>query len=253
MDLEFTDDQLGLRDAARSVLADACPPSLVRAVFEGTGTADDLWVTLRGLDWPALGIATEHGGLGEGFLEVGIVVEELGRVVAPGPFLATVTQFAAAVAACGSSFRLADVALGQCTGSLAIAEDGRWDPALIRCAAVADGDGWRLTGTKTHVVDGATATVSGRVGSLEAPVEVTDAVRPGVVSLPHGWGHDRDGGRNQCHDSSAPCSGRVPRRWPRCSSGPGSSRPRRTPTGSRRSRPRVTRTRLPAIRKPDRC
>ncbi|MEZ5183220.1 MAG: acyl-CoA dehydrogenase family protein [Acidimicrobiales bacterium] len=157
MDLEFTDDQLGLRDAARSVLADACPPSLVRAVFEGTGTADELWVTLRGLDWPALGIAAEHGGLGEGFLEVGIVVEELGRVVAPGPFLATVTQFAPAVAACGSSFRLADVALGRCTGSLAIAEDGRWDPAAVACAAAADGDGWRLTGAKTHVVDGATA------------------------------------------------------------------------------------------------
>ncbi|NQY55516.1 MAG: molybdopterin-dependent oxidoreductase [Ilumatobacteraceae bacterium] len=40
------------------------------------------------------------------------------------------------------------------------------------------------------VVDGAAATVSSRVGSVVAPVEVTDAIRPGVVSLPHGWGHD---------------------------------------------------------------
>jgi anaerobic selenocysteine-containing dehydrogenase len=45
------------------------------------------------------------------------------------------------------------------------------------------------------VVHGDTATVTGRVGSLAAPVEVTDAVRPGVVSLPHGWGHDGDGVR----------------------------------------------------------
>ena len=39
------------------------------------------------------------------------------------------------------------------------------------------------------------ARVSGRAGSVEAPVEVTDAIRPGVVSLPHGWGHDADGAR----------------------------------------------------------
>ena len=45
------------------------------------------------------------------------------------------------------------------------------------------------------LVDGANATVTGRVGTLEAPVEVTDAIRPGVVSLPHGWGHDVAGTR----------------------------------------------------------
>lgn len=45
------------------------------------------------------------------------------------------------------------------------------------------------------LVDGGVACLSGRVGSLEAPVEVTDAVRPGVVSLPHGWGHDATGAR----------------------------------------------------------
>ncbi|MCU1498479.1 MAG: molybdopterin oxidoreductase [Acidimicrobiales bacterium] len=51
-----------------------------------------------------------------------------------------------------------------------------------------DAERWGLT-------DGALATLAGRVGSLEAPVEVTDAVRPGVVSLPHGWGHDAEGAR----------------------------------------------------------
>jgi len=45
------------------------------------------------------------------------------------------------------------------------------------------------------LVDGGTATVHGRVGDLEAPVEITDGIRPGVVSLPHGWGHDLDGAR----------------------------------------------------------
>ena len=43
------------------------------------------------------------------------------------------------------------------------------------------------------LVDGAQAVVTGRVGRIEVPVEVTDAVRTGVVSLPHGWGHDLEG------------------------------------------------------------
>jgi len=45
------------------------------------------------------------------------------------------------------------------------------------------------------LVDGGIAKIAGRVATLEAPVEVTDAVRPGVVSLPHGWGHGEDGAR----------------------------------------------------------
>ena len=43
------------------------------------------------------------------------------------------------------------------------------------------------------LADGVDATVTSRVGSLTAPVEVTDAIRPGVVSIPHGWGHDLPG------------------------------------------------------------
>jgi anaerobic selenocysteine-containing dehydrogenase len=45
------------------------------------------------------------------------------------------------------------------------------------------------------LADGAPARVESRTGALEAPVEVTDAIRPGVVSLPHGWGHDAPGTR----------------------------------------------------------
>jgi anaerobic selenocysteine-containing dehydrogenase len=41
--------------------------------------------------------------------------------------------------------------------------------------------------------DGGTARVSSRAGTLDAPVEITDGIRPGVVSLPHGWGHDLPG------------------------------------------------------------
>jgi len=43
------------------------------------------------------------------------------------------------------------------------------------------------------LVDGDPAVVRSRVGEVQVPVEVTDAIRPGVVSIPHGWGHDLEG------------------------------------------------------------
>ncbi|MBU6215366.1 MAG: acyl-CoA/acyl-ACP dehydrogenase, partial [Acidobacteria bacterium] len=157
MDLEFTDEQLELRETARSVLAGACPPSLVRSVYDGIAGADVLWKTLCDLDWPALGLPEQHGGLGLGPVEVGIVVEELARVSAPSPYLATVTNFVPMVRAAGSSFRLDEVASGSCTATLAVAESGRWDPAATGVSAERVGGGWRLQGVTSHVLDGASA------------------------------------------------------------------------------------------------
>ena len=157
MDFEFTDDQLALRDNARSVLAGACPPLVVRGVFEGTGTAEALWQSLVELDWPAIGIEEHHGGVGLGFLEVGIVVEELGRVAAPTPFLATLTQLAPLLAEAGDGERLRAVASGALTGTLAVAAAGRWDLDAVAITARPSGSGWVLDGNASHVVDAATA------------------------------------------------------------------------------------------------
>ena len=71
MDLEFDELQLDLRDTARTVLAGACPPSFVRAVYEASGedAAGDvaaLWSTFCELDWPGLGLPESVGGLGLG-------------------------------------------------------------------------------------------------------------------------------------------------------------------------------------------
>jgi anaerobic selenocysteine-containing dehydrogenase len=50
---------------------------------------------------------------------------------------------------------------------------------------------------RAGLADGAVARISSRAGVVEIPVEVTEAVMPGVVSIPHGWGHDVDGVRMQ--------------------------------------------------------
>ena len=162
MDLELTAEESELRDNVRSVLASACPPAAVRAVYEGKGDAAPLWNRMVELYWPALAIAEDLGGLGRGFVEVALVAEELGRAVAPGPFLATVTQFAPAVRELGAGTPLAAdllgrVAAGAVTGSVALAERGRWQPGAVATTAEETVGGWALHGAKEAVLDGAGA------------------------------------------------------------------------------------------------
>ena len=157
MDFEFTAEQLELRDAARAVLEGACPPSAVRAVFEGAERPAALTEQLVALDWAGLAVAEEHGGLGLGFLELGIVVEELGRAVAPTPLLATLTQLVPMLQESGRTERLPEVVAGSLTGTLAVAEGISWRPADVRATARPAEGGWVLEGTKEHVLDGATA------------------------------------------------------------------------------------------------
>ena len=91
MELEFTGEQEELRASVRSFLEKECPIDLVRAVVETGEPPEKLWGSMVALDWPALAIPEEYGGIGLSILETAVVVEELGRAVAPGPLLATVT------------------------------------------------------------------------------------------------------------------------------------------------------------------
>jgi alkylation response protein AidB-like acyl-CoA dehydrogenase len=156
MHLDFTDEQLELRDAARSALARECPPRLVAAVAAGGPGQDELTAALTWLGWPALAVDVDLGGLGRSIVELAVVLEELGRAAAPGPFLPTQTQFVPVVREAGTPAQvhrfLAGVAAGSLTGTLAIDEGGRWDPAAVVATAERDGDGWLLRGRKEHVL-----------------------------------------------------------------------------------------------------
>jgi alkylation response protein AidB-like acyl-CoA dehydrogenase len=161
VDLEFSDEEAELRDNVRDVLAGICPPSVVRAVYERKGDPPAVWERMVELYWPALAIPEAHGGLGMGFLEVAIVAEELGRATVPSPFLATVTQFAPAIVELGGDAPRTDlleaVAAGRLTGTLAIAERGRWGLDDVQATATPGAGGWVLEGTKDAVLDGASA------------------------------------------------------------------------------------------------
>ena len=177
MDLEFTADQEELRTSVRAVLTRECPPSLVREVVEKGTPADDLWAAMVDLDWPALTIDPAYGGLGLGFVELAVVVEELGRAIAPGPFLPTVSQFVPAIREAGTAEQqarfLGDVAAGRITGTLAVAEEsGSWRGEDVDLVTNRHGDGWILRGSKRYVVEGATAdelVVAARLEGTEGP------------------------------------------------------------------------------------
>jgi len=150
VELEFSEDQQELRSTVRAFLERECPISLVRSLVEKGAPADELWTHMVDLGWPALTVPEEYGGLGFGFVELAVVAEELGRAMAPGPFLATVTQFVPAIriAATRDQQRrfLEPVAAGDLTGTMAVGDE-------LLLAAPTD-SGWALSGTVRHVVDG---------------------------------------------------------------------------------------------------
>jgi alkylation response protein AidB-like acyl-CoA dehydrogenase len=160
--LEFTTEQDELRDGVRAMLVRECPMSLVREVVEKGTTPDALWSQMVELGWPALTVPEPAGGLGMGTVELAVVVEELGRVLAPGPFVPTVTQFAPVVAEAGSPEQqerfLGGIAAGELTGTLALVEEsGSIEAGHVTTTATPDGDGFVLEGAKEMVVEASTA------------------------------------------------------------------------------------------------
>jgi alkylation response protein AidB-like acyl-CoA dehydrogenase len=157
VELEFTGEQEELRASVRSFLEKECPIGVVRAVVETGESPEKLWGSMVALDWPALAVPEQYGGIGLSILETAVVVEELGRAVAPGPLLATVTQFAPMVREVGSPEQqrhfLAAVASGAVVGAVALADHPRawsWDDVTMT-AEPAEG-GWILTGRKFAVL-----------------------------------------------------------------------------------------------------
>ena len=181
MELEFTGEQEELRSSVRSVLEKECPVDLVRAVVETGEAPEKLWGSMVALDWPALAIPEEYGGIGLTILETAVVVEELGRAIAPGPLLATVTQFAPVVREVGTPEQqqrfLSEVATGALAGTVALADHPRaWALDDVTMTAEPADGGWLLSGRKHGVLaEGTTEVVviaraGGGLGAFVVPV-----------------------------------------------------------------------------------
>ena len=127
MDFGLTDDQREIQRTARELLAERAKPERVREHAESGRTDEQLWKELCELGWPGIAVAEEHGGQGLGQIELSILCEELGRSLAPVPFLAT-AMAATVIQQDGSSEQrerwLPGLAGGETIGALGTTVDG---------------------------------------------------------------------------------------------------------------------------------
>ena len=156
MDLMLTEEETMLKTSARDFLEAECPSSLARAMeSDENGYPEDLWKKLAGLGWLGLALPEEYGGQGLPMTYLGIVMEELGRAIAPVPFHSTLVP-ALTIAGEGTEEQrgavLPAVAQGQMVLTWALTEeDPRLIPETIHTEAVADGDDFLISGTKLFV------------------------------------------------------------------------------------------------------
>ncbi len=143
-------------------LADRAPLTYVRDRYEDAGARDEVWAGLADLGVTSLLVPEAVGGAGMGMVEAAVVLEEIGRAVYPGPYEASAIGAASIVTTAGDAddqaALLPDLASGAAVGTLAHLEPGRraaWRAPVTR--AVRDEDGWRVSGEKAHVRDGAVA------------------------------------------------------------------------------------------------
>jgi alkylation response protein AidB-like acyl-CoA dehydrogenase len=161
MNFAFSEEQDELRRTVRAFLDQKSPETEVRRLMETTEGYDaDVWRQMAAqLGLQGLAIPEEFGGSGFTFRELAIVLEEMGRVLLCAPFFSSAVLAAGALAVGGDDTAkkelLPGIAAGETIATLAVAEDGgRWDEAGISTEARADGDGFRLSGAKSYVLDG---------------------------------------------------------------------------------------------------
>ncbi|MCL6648884.1 MAG: acyl-CoA/acyl-ACP dehydrogenase [Chloroflexi bacterium] len=161
MNLSLREDQQLLQRAARDLLSAHAPVSLARQVEdERRGMARALWKVLADHGWLGVGLPAAVGGSG-GPVEVAVLAEELGRVIAPVPWLSTAVWSANVLAGClepAAARVLSQLIAGNAVVVPALRErDTGYRPTATHCqAAPADGE-WRLSGEKQFVPDGSIA------------------------------------------------------------------------------------------------
>jgi alkylation response protein AidB-like acyl-CoA dehydrogenase len=164
MSFVFSDELEELRRTVRAFLEQKSPESEVRRLMESEPRYDEsVWKQMaEQLGLQGLAIPEEHGGSGFTFVELCVVLEEMGRVLLCAPFFSTVVLAANTLLLSGDDAAkqewLPKLASGEAIATLALAEEsGSWDCADVAATAVASGDGWSLTGTKSFVLDGGVA------------------------------------------------------------------------------------------------
>jgi len=161
MNFAFSEDQEELRAGIRRFLEQKSPEAEVRRLMETTeGYDPGVWSQMSDqLGLQAIAIPEAFGGQGFGFVELGIVLEEMGRALLCAPYFSSVVLAASLLLVSGDEGAQAEhlpgIASGETIATVALTEDaGRWDEPGITLQATRTGAGFLLDGSKTYVLDG---------------------------------------------------------------------------------------------------
>ena len=170
MNFDFDEDQYFIKNDARRFLSDRCSMDMVRTYLDSDATEiSPLWQEIVELGWLGVAIPEEYGGLGMGYLELCVIAEELGRVVAPVPFSSSIYLAAEAIVQYGSEEQkqqyLPAIASGELIGTMAWSEKGAWSESSVSLSnqdgsdAVVFDNGF-ITGVKRPVSHGMLADIA---------------------------------------------------------------------------------------------
>ena len=200
MDFEFSEDQRMIQSSVREFLDKECPSDIVRELEENEQGYDPaMWKKMAELGWMGIVFPEEYYGTEGDFIELMIVMEEIGRRLLPSPFFTTVGLCALPLLAFGTSSQketfLPPIAEGEKIWTLAITEtNGSCDSSSVELHAALDGEEYTLSGTKLFVPYAHVADYFLVVGKEKKDIAVfiVDAKTPGIeLTLIPTTAHDK--------------------------------------------------------------
>ncbi|MBI2288183.1 MAG: acyl-CoA/acyl-ACP dehydrogenase [Chloroflexi bacterium] len=159
MNFTLSEEQEMLKKIARDFLIDKCPKTLVREmVADEKGYSPEVWREMARLGWVGLAFPEKYGGNGMSFLDLAVLLEEMGRACLPSPFFSTVVLGGLPILEAGSEEQkqqyLPRIGSGETIFTLALTEtSARYDAASINVKAMADKETYVISGTKLFVPD----------------------------------------------------------------------------------------------------
>jgi acyl-CoA dehydrogenase len=160
MALVLTDEQAMIREAADGFFATEAPVSELRRLRDtqdATGFSANLWKKMAEMGFAGVLVPEAHGGSGLGLVAANLIQEAVGRNLSLSPFLSTAVLGATALAGANEDQQAAllpKLAAGDLLLALASDEASRHAPHVVRTRSEAAGNGFRITGTKSFVLDG---------------------------------------------------------------------------------------------------
>lgn len=192
----LSEEQTMLKDAARGWVEARAPIGAYRALRDGPAKAGHdpaLWREMTEMGWTAIIVPEAYGGLGFGYMGLGVVLEQLGRTLVASPLLGSALAVPSALVIGGNSEQqrrhLPRLASGDLIAALAFEEGPRHEPHTVALGATLEGTDWVLTGNKRDVLGGSdaglfvvTARTSGDVkGEAGITLFLVEADAPGLT------------------------------------------------------------------------